>query len=153
LQDTPLDSFFWLLKPGLSCYDCPQPIATPFETTTYTLTAEAPGGCTDTDSLTILVQKVRDVYVPNVFSPNDDGENDRFTVYGGPEVLEVKLEVFSRWGELVFRSIGAANDEREGWDGTYKGDLLPSGVYVWRAEILFVDGVMLPYEGDVTLLR
>ena len=153
LQDTPLDSFFWLLKPGLSCYDCPQPIATPFETTIYTLTAEAPGGCTDTDSLTILVQKVRDVYVPNIFSPNDDGENDRFTVYGGPEVLEVKLEVFSRWGELVFRSMGASNDEQRGWDGTYKGDLLPSGVYVWRAEILFVDGVMLPYDGDVTLIR
>jgi gliding motility-associated-like protein len=153
IQDTPLDSFFWQLKPGLSCYDCPQPIATPFETTTYTLTAEAPGGCTDTDSLTIRVQKVRDVYVPNVFSPNEDGENDRFTVFGGPEVLEVKLEVFSRWGELVFRSMGAANDEQEGWDGTFKGDLLPSGVFVWRAEILFVDGVTLPYDGDVTLIR
>jgi gliding motility-associated-like protein len=152
-QDTPLDSFLWSLKPGLSCYNCPQPIATPFETTTYTLTVEAPGGCTDIDSLTVFVLKVRDVYVPNVFSPNDDGENDRFTVYGGPEVSEVKLEVYSRWGELIFRSIGAANDEQKGWDGTYRGSPLPSGVSVWRAEILFVDGVTLPYEGDVTVIR
>jgi gliding motility-associated-like protein len=152
-HDTPLDSFAWTLRPGLSCYDCPQPLATPFETTTYTLTAEAPGGCTDTDSLTVFVLKVRDVYIPNVFSPNDDGENDFFTVYGGPEVLEVKLEIYSRWGELVFRSIRAANDEPRGWDGTFRGDSVPSGVFVYRAEVLFVDGAKLPYEGNVTVLR
>lgn len=152
-HDTPLDSFAWTLKPGLSCYDCPEPLATPYETTTYTLTAEAPGGCTDTDSLTVFVRKIRDVYIPNIFSPNDDGENDFFTVYGGPEVQEVKLEIYSRWGELVFRSIGSANDERKGWDGTFRGDPVTAGVFVWRAEILFVDGVRLPYEGDVTVLR
>lgn len=152
-HDTPLDSFFWQLTPGLSCYDCPQPIATPYETTTYTLTAEAPGGCTDTDSLTIFVQKIRDVYIPNVFSPNDDGENDYFTVYGGPEVQELKLEVFSRWGELLFRQIGGANEDRSGWDGMFRGDPVTSGVYVWRAEILFVDGLKLSYEGDVTVVR
>ena len=151
--NTALDSFTWTLKPGLSCYDCPEPIATPFETTTYTLTVEAPGGCTDTDSLRIIVLKVRDVYIPNIFSPNDDGENDHFTVFGGPEVLEVKLEVYSRWGELLFRQLGGANDEIKGWDGTFRGNPVSPGVYVWRAEILFVDGINLPYEGDVMVLR
>lgn len=152
-QNTPLDSFVWSLKPGLSCYNCPEPVATPYETTTYTLTAEAPGGCTDTDSITVFVQKVRDVYVPNIFSPNDDGENDFFTVYGGPEVQEVRLEIYSRWGEMVYRHIGGANDESTGWDGTFRGDRVSPGVFVWRAEILFVDGVTLNYDGDVTVLR
>jgi gliding motility-associated-like protein len=115
--------------------------------------AEAPGGCTDTDSITVFVQKVRDVYVPNIFTPNDDGENDFFTVYGGPEVQEVRLEVYSRWGELVFRHIVGANDESAGWDGTFRGDRVSPGVFVWRAEILFVDGVKSGYEGNVTVLR
>lgn len=153
VHNTPLDSFSWTLSPGLSCYDCAEPIATPYETTTYTLTAEAPGGCTDTDSLRVFVRKIRDVYIPNVFSPNDDGENEFFSVFGGPEVIEVKLEVYSRWGELIFRNIGAANDDRQGWDGTFRGDPVLSGVFVYRAEILFVDGVRLPYEGNVTVLR
>lgn len=152
-HNTPLDSFVWGLKPGLSCYDCPEPIATPYETTTYTLTAEAPGGCTDTDSLTVFVRKIRDVYIPNVFSPNDDGENDFFAVFGGPEVVEVKLEVYSRWGELIFRNIGAANEESRGWDGVFRGDRVSAGVFVYRADILFVDGIRLSYDGDVTVLR
>lgn len=152
-HDTPLDSFVWRLDPGLSCYHCAQPIATPYETTTYKLTAEAPGGCTDTDSLTVFVQKVRDVYIPNVFSPNDNGENDYFTVYGGPEVSEVNLEIYSRWGELVYRNVGGANDESRGWDGTFRGELVSPGVFVYRAQVLFVDGVKLSYEGNVTVLR
>ncbi len=153
VQNTPLDSFVWSLKPGLSCYDCPEPVATPYETTTYTLTAVASGGCTDTDSITVFVQKVRDVYIPNVFSPNDDGDNDYFTVFGGPEVQEVRLEIYSRWGELVYRHVGAANDESTGWNGVFRGDRVLPGVFVWRADILFVDGVTMGYEGNVTVLR
>jgi hypothetical protein len=74
-------------------------------------------------------------------------------VFGGPEVQEVKLEVYSRWGELVFRNIGAANDEIRGWDGMYRGSPIASGVFTWRADILFVDGVRISYQGDVTVLR
>ncbi len=153
VQDTPLDLYAWAPPLGLSCIDCPEPLATPAETSTYTLTVEAPGGCTATDSLTITVLKTRDVYIPNVFSPNDDGANDYFTVYGGPEVLEVKLEVYSRWGELLFRNIGAANDDQRGWDGWYRGDPVSPGVFVWRADILFYDGVRLSYSGNVTVVR
>lgn len=152
-QDTPLDLFAWIPPLGLSCSDCPEPLATPAETTTYTLTVEAPGGCTATDSLTVAVLKVRNVYIPNVFSPNDDGINDFFSVYGGVEVSEVKLEIYSRWGELVFRSIGAANDDTGGWDGRFKGDVVSPGVFVWRAEVLFFDGVRLDYSGNVTVVR
>jgi gliding motility-associated-like protein len=101
----------------------------------------------------VSVLKVRDVYVPNVFSPNDDGVNDFFTVYGGGEVSEVTLEIYSRWGELIFRRIGAANDDPGGWDGTFKGEAVSPGVFVWRADVLFYDGVRLAYSGNVTVVR
>jgi len=153
IQDTPLDLFTWMPPQGLSCNDCPEPLATPAETTTYVLTVEAPSGCTATDSLTVSVLKIRDVYIPNVFSPNDDGVNDFFTVYGGLEVVEVKLEIYSRWGELVFRSIGGANDDQKGWNGRFRGDVVSPGVFTWRAEVLFYDGIVLPYTGTVTVVR
>lgn len=153
--NVPLDSFAWVARPGLSCYDCPQPEARPFTTTTYTLTVRAPGGCTDTDSVTVVVLAKRDVYVPNIFSPDDDGHNELFTVYGGPEVLIVRtLQVYSRWGELMFRrDLLAANDEQGGWDGTFRGKAMPPGVYTWIAEVEFLDGVVLEYQGTITVLR
>lgn len=155
LFNVPLDAFIWSPLPGLSCYDCPQPEATPYHTTTYTLTVEAPGGCTDSDNLTVIVLDQRDVFVPNVFSPDDDGNNEIFTVYGGPEVLAVNtLQVYSRWGELLFQRDGlAANDEQGGWDGTFRGKPLSPGVYTWVAEVAFLDGVVLEYKGDVMIVR
>jgi len=153
VQDTPLDIFTWIPPQGLSCTDCPEPLATPAEATTYTLTVEAPDGCTATDSLTVSVLKIRDVYIPNVFSPNDDGVNDFFTIYGGTEVVEVKLEIYSRWGELVFRHVGAANDDTKGWDGRFRGSMVSPAVFTWRAEVLFYDGVVLSYTGTVTVVR
>jgi gliding motility-associated-like protein len=155
LFNVPLDTFIWSPLPGLSCYDCPQPDATPYRTTTYSLTVEAPGGCTDVDSITIIVLAVRNVFVPNIFSPNDDGENEFFTLYGGPEVLTVRnFQVFSRWGELLFlREELAPNDEKNGWDGTFRGKPLPPGVFTWLAEIEFLDGVITVYSGSVTIAR
>lgn len=153
--NVPLDTFIWSVLPGLSCYDCPQPEATPYHTTTYTLTVSAPGGCTDSDQVRVIVLDKRDVYVPNVFSPDDDGVNETFTVYGGPEVARVRtFQVYSRWGELVFqREDLAPNDEQSGWDGTFRGKPLPPGVYSWVAELEFLDEVSLKYEGSVTIVR
>ena len=154
-QTTPLDSFLWSPPTGLSCTDCPQPEATPFQTTTYLLRVIAPGGCTTMDSLTVHVIAQRDVYVPNSFSPNSDGINDRFMVFGGPEVLEIRsLNIWSRWGEHVFRAQNLPpNLESAGWDGRFRGEPVQAGSFVWVAEIAFVDGVVLQYKGDVAVLR
>lgn len=153
--NVPLDTFIWSPLPGLSCYDCPQPDASPYHTTTYFLTVEAPGGCTDVDSVRVIVLPSRDVYVPNIFSPNNDNINERFTVYGGPEVLIVRtLQVYSRWGELVFQRDGlAANDEQNGWDGTFRGKPVSPGVFAWVAEVEFLDGVVAIHSGSVTITR
>jgi gliding motility-associated-like protein len=154
-QTTALDSLVWTPAMGLSCANCPSPTAMPYFTTTYHLLAIAPGGCTDEDSVTVNVLDVREVYVPNVFSPNDDGENDRFAVYGGAEVRRVRVfQVWSRWGELIYEQKDLdANDESRGWDGYYKGRVLTPDVYTWFAEVEFVNDAVSSYKGDVSLFR
>ncbi len=97
------------------------------------------------------------VFIPNAFRPNDDGLNERFTLFTNADGREIRsLEIWNRWGELLFRrdhfppnQLGGA----DGWDGNFRGELAPPGVYVWRAEVEFVDGRVLVFSGDLTLLR
>jgi gliding motility-associated-like protein len=112
-------------------------------------------GCIATDSVRIAVIKNRPVYIPNAFSPNNDGPNDLFTVYAGPAVESVQsLRVFDRWGNLVFeRGEFAPNDESMGWDGRFDGRLMNGGVFVYFAEVRFIDGLVVNFKGDVTLVR
>ena len=139
----------------LSCLDCLDPNAMPVTSTTYYITALDENGCTDIDSVRIFVVPLRPLYIPNVFSPNVDGINDYFTVYGGPAVENImKMQIFSRWGELVFEGQNLPiNTEGVGWDGTFNGERMGSGVFVYLIEVLFIDGSVGLYKGDVTLLR
>jgi gliding motility-associated-like protein len=149
------DTIIWSALPGLSCYDCPISDASPVQTTTCTVTVTSEDGCIATDSVTVTVLHIRDIYVPNVFSPNSDGLNDAFTVYSGPAVMEVsKFLVFDRWGELVFENHHfQPNDLEIGWDGTFKGEQMKPAVFTWFAEVLFIDGETKKAEGGVSLLR
>lgn len=145
----------WTPPDSLSCTDCLTPVAGPSGTTTYTITAIDSNNCIAIDSITILVVKDRPIYFPNAFSPNDDGFNDGFTLYGGPAARQInRLRVFDRWGGLVFDGVNLPMGfEAAGWDGTVKGEPAQSGVYVFMAEVEFIDGESVLYEGDVTLLR
>lgn len=145
----------WSPSETLDCIDCEDPIAMPFETTTYTIQIVDEDGCTDQDQLTIFVNLIRPVYIPNVFSPNGDGINDFFTVYGGPAVEAVEvLRVYDRWGELVFDGENLQpNDEPMGWDGVFRGEPMNTAVFAYYAEVRFIDGVVILYEGDVMIVR
>ena len=92
--------------------------------------------------------------MPNNFSPNGDGMNDKFYP-GGSGINRIRyLRVFNRWGEVVFeKSDFAANDASAGWDGKYKGELLSPDVYIWSCEVICENNETLPFKGDVTLLR
>ncbi|MCB0641986.1 MAG: gliding motility-associated C-terminal domain-containing protein [Phaeodactylibacter sp.] len=146
---------FWSPPETLDCTDCLDPDAMPFSSTTYYLTALDELGCTDVDSVRIYVVPVRPVYIPNVFSPNADGTNDFFTVFGGPAVQGVlSMKIFSRWGELVYNGRNLpVNNEGAGWDGTFNGERMGSAVFVYLIEVQFIDGAVGLYKGDVTLLR
>lgn len=112
-------------------------------------------GCATSASIDVSINKDRLVYIPNAFSPNNDGHNDIFMVYGGRGVAQVnKFEVFNRWGEVVFRNTEAQpNNPDQGWDGNYRGSLVNPAVYVYVIEVEFIDGEKIMYSGDVTLLR
>ncbi|MFN0216447.1 MAG: gliding motility-associated C-terminal domain-containing protein [Saprospiraceae bacterium] len=91
------------------------------------------------------------IYIPNAFSPNSDGENDVFTVFGR-NAGTITLQIFDRWGSLVFRETG--NETLEGWDGTFRGNDSAVGVYVYYVN--FTDnqtGQLERITGSVTLLR
>ena len=152
-----LDSiqYVWTPTEGLSCIDCPDPIATPLFTTLYTLSVIDTNGCVVNSEMLITVLKDRGVYIPNAFSPNGDGVNDRLLVYAGSGVNQVlKFRIFDRWGELVFEDNGfQPNDPTRGWDGYFKGETMQTGVFAYYAEIEFADGVVLLYKGDFSIVR
>lgn len=136
--------------------DCLKPLIQPLRTTTFTLTGVTANGCTATDSVRIEVKEVRAVYIPNAFSPNEDGRNDRFTLFAGlPNVQEVvNMQVFGRWGALIFeRSNFSPNDLSLGWDGRFKGREAPAGTYAYVFRVRFLDEVELEYTGAVELVR
>ncbi len=146
----------WLWSPAefLSCTDCPTPVVTPLYSQRYTLTVTDLGGCTGSATIQVLVNRRRDVYAPNVFSPNGDGYNDGFTLYGRGTVLLREVEIFDRWGSLVWRAEGIAlGDESLGWNGQVRGQPASPGVFTWKAVVEFVDGEREAFSGDVTVVR
>ncbi len=148
-------TFVWQSSEALGCADCPSIWARPAEVALYQVTViDTLTGCTATDEVTIFVEKNRDVYIPNAFTPNFDGENDVFRIYGGPAVARVQnFQVFDRWGALVYRADEILPGEDTGWDGTFKGKVMDSGVYIYFADIQFLDGEEIRFKGDVTLME
>ncbi len=151
-----VETIIWTPAEFLSCSDCLNPMALPLQTTSFTVTVIDKNGCEDTAPITILVKKSNDVYVPNAFSPNDDGINDKFTVFSNID-LPVKVKkfmVFSRWGESVYEAFDfMANDLNYGWDGYFKGEAMDPAVFVWYAEVEFIDGSTELLKGGVTLVK
>jgi gliding motility-associated-like protein len=103
----------------------------------------------------LRVIKRRPIYAPNVFSPNNDGINDFFTLYGNQAAVRIKsLKVFNRWGDMMFLGINLPlGGDRLGWDGTFGGKDVPPDVFVYVAVISFIDGEEIIVKGDVTLTR
>ena len=130
---------------------------TPVSSFRYRVTVLDSNGCKATDDRLVVVDKTREVFVPNVFEPDhtSDSGNDFFTVFGGEDVQVVKsLRIFNRWGKEVFERLDfAPNDPLQGWDGRIKGDQAAPAVFLYIAEVLFKDGETVQYKGDVTLIR
>jgi gliding motility-associated-like protein len=154
----PFDSLASVVWNGLNNPDCPncltQPVA-PIITTTYYVSIASHDGCSDQDSMTIFVERDIDVYVPNIFSPNGDGINDRLIISGGEDVAVIEsLMIYDRWGDLVFSAKNILpGDPDAGWDGRSKGQSVNPGVFAYRMMVRFKDGRMENRYGDVTIIR
>ncbi len=148
-------SWQWTPPYNLSCNYCENTTATPKRNTKYTVSVKNAGGCTSSDDIIIsLVCNWGNLFIPNTFSPNNDGSNDKFYPRGTGIALVRSLRIFNRWGEVVFERMNFnANDEKLGWDGTYKGELLTSDVYVYTIEIICDNNEVLPFTGDIALIR
>ncbi|MFT6019674.1 MAG: gliding motility-associated-like protein [Saprospiraceae bacterium] len=148
--------FQWTGLEATDCINCPEVQTTPTGTTIYELTVtDTTSSCTATAQQRVEVLLKRDVYIPNAFSPNGDGYNDFFYVNAGPEVARVNsFRIYNRWGAAIYEMTDIpANDVRNGWDGRFKGENVENGVYIYVAEIEFIDGELLEYEGDVTVVK
>ncbi len=135
--------------------NCSQVRVMPVNSGDIFVTGVSPAGCIDTAFVAFSVIEDLPIYIPNVISPNDDGENDRFTVYGGRALARVEmLRIYDRWGGLVYQSEAPfpANDARLGWDGTLGGQRVNGGVYVYYAEVSYINGRTIGYRGDVTVV-
>lgn len=127
----------------------------PAQTSTYGLRLIYPDNCIVEDYITIFVEQRKDYFTPTGFSPNDDGINDTFTIFGGSQINQINyLRVFSRWGQLLFEGRQLApNDAFSGWDGTYNNQPAPGGNYIFSAEIEYQDGRTEILSGAFVLLR
>jgi gliding motility-associated-like protein len=116
---------------------------------TFTVIAQSDEGCLDTASLKLTIDpNLKDFFIPNAFSPNGDGNNDLFKVYGS-SIERVEMHVFNQWGQLLFES----SDQQRGWDGTYDGHPQPVGPYLYVVNVLFYNNVSITRKGTVTLIR
>ena len=142
-------SYTWSPTVGLSCTDCPNPIATPTVTTTYYATLTSPDGCMGTDSSKIFVRIIcGEHFIPTIFSPNGDGSNDEFRIFGEC-IVAMDLKIYDRWGEVVFES----TNPQDTWDGTYKGQMMNSASFIYSVNLSFIDGRFIKEKGSINLVR
>ena len=154
----PIAMTLWTSLEPLSCPGCEETWVFNVVPATYTWTVIDTNGCEGTSNILVDVDYERDVYIPNVFSPNSDGRNDEFKIFTGPGVVSINyINIYDRWGNHIHHE-GQQNPSESGagnWDGTTsKGELVGPGVYVYVVEITFVDNnTTLTYSGDVTVIK
>ena len=148
----PTYTYTWSPTMGLSATDIPDPVASPAETTTYTLTIVDENGCSNSAEVLLFLFDspcvAPYIFVPNAFSPNGDNLNDVLLVEGNV-IDEFYLAIYDRWGEQVFES----RSQTDGWDGTFQGRTLAPDVYGYYLEVSCFGGEQYRSRGNITLLR
>jgi gliding motility-associated-like protein len=141
-------NYNWLPDTLLSCNNCQNTVALAQDTITYVLYFTDDNGCSASDTITLYVLPPGNIFWPNAFTPNGDGNNDVY-LPGGNNIKLINWQVFNRWGEKVFES----NSQFFGWDGKYKNVPQPPNVYVYYAEVTFMNNEVKKYKGSITLIR
>lgn len=153
----PIDSVSWTPLDYLVTSSEPlRPLVRPLDDRQYKLKVTDVNGCIGEADIIVELERNRNVFIPNVFSPNGDDKNDYFGVFSGVGVKHINyVRIYDRWGELVYQvqDLAPASDPSQGWDGTFNSKPVQSGVYVYIAEIEFEDGAKLLYRGDITVAR
>ena len=158
----PIDSMAWSPIDSFEPCDpesdpdgCLRPWVYPTSLTTYEVFVINENGCNDWSSITVDVEFNPDVYIPSAFTPNNDGINDVFEIYTDETVERIQtFLVFDRWGESVFEAYDfKPGNPVGGWNGKFRDEKMNTAVFVYYAEILFINGETKFFEGDISLLR
>lgn len=152
-----INSIIWTPENGLSCNNCLNPTFALNEDTEYTIAINYGVGCETTLSILVMAEEapiIPTYHIPNVFSPNGDGSNDIFYIVPGIAGSSqiVSMTIYDRWGNQIFRKENYITEIGQGWDGTFKGQELNPGVFVYLIEVLEND-VIKPFYGDVTIVK
>jgi gliding motility-associated-like protein len=148
-------SVSWQPLPDSACANCLVQSWVPKDFQVITVTIVDTFGCSAQASIRVSVNKELALYVPNVFSPNNDGFNDVWTVNAGDSVVEItEVQVFDRWGNLQYAwDNSIAPNAWPGWDGTTRGKQAQVGVYVYYLKVKLLDGSEEVVKGDVTVME
>jgi gliding motility-associated-like protein len=138
--------YSWSPAETLSDAAIANPMASPLETTTYSVTVTDENGCMNTAEVTVFVQEDYLLQVMNLITPNNDGANDYFEIFNIETYPDAELLIYDRWGTELYRKKPYNNE----WDGTYKGKPLPEGTYYY---VIRFDGSEKLYKGSVSILR
>jgi PKD repeat protein len=151
----PIKTWVWTPGKDLSCTNCEKPTVRIRNQITYTANATNYFGCSGTDSITFKVFcENSQVYIPNAFTPDSDGLNDKFMVRASGIQIIKSFRVFNRWGEIVFEKVNfQPNDPVFGWDGSIRGVIQGPDVFVYTVEVLCDNGIPYFYKGNVSLLK
>ena len=142
------ETYSWQPPTGLSCTDCPNPIVQPTVPTQYTVTVTDSNGCVNTKSVFVNIETDGCIYIPNIFSPNMDAQNDEFCLYGSC-LKSGTFTIYNRWGEKVFET----TDMKQCWDGTYKGVPVGSDVFFYKLNGVLVTGEVVEESGNIEVVR
>ena len=145
----------WSPGDNMSCPTClTTQIANPTDSI-YIISITDINGCQDSAQVRLIRKEKPELYIPNVFNPNTNAGNDRFRIFGNEEVDRIlSMKVFDRWGNAVYISTTVElNNLSSGWDGKFNQKPVEQGVYVYLIEVLFADGSVEIFHGDLTVLR
>nr|WP_262914209.1 choice-of-anchor L domain-containing protein [Portibacter lacus] len=138
----------------LSCNTCINPIFTGEREASFEFAVTDENGCSGNDFITIRLENYSPFFVPTAFTPNGDGENDELKVFSAGVQEINSFQIYNRWGELVYTAEAEGESISDvSWDGVYKGEILPSGLYYWFAEVTYQNGFNDTLEGNTTLMK
>jgi gliding motility-associated-like protein len=148
------DTFYWSHENLVSCTNCLDPFILADQDIELTLFYIDEYGCLYSEVISIKVNKENgDFFIPNIFSPNGDNINDFFLVFSNDPLAKLVIaEVYDRWGNIIYQNQGSEILQMK-WDGTFEGEDVETGVFIYRIVVINGKGERVQFSGDITLLR
>jgi gliding motility-associated-like protein len=155
IDESDVSVYEWSNMDSLSCTSCLTPSLSVYSNEIVTLEITDSFGCKVSDKMQVIIDNEVKYFVPNVFSPNNDGDNDYLSIYLSDGILKVfDFRVMDRWGNLVlFRPEVLNENDILIWDGFSNGKFVEQGVYVYVAKLLLIDGTETLISGNITVIR